>query len=245
MSAEVERVRRVRPPTPGSLVGLDLRMIPAVSARRVEHRWRLSEALHLRPRQSLFLVVLALHAGVLALVLMTRTREHLAISLPAIEAQVIADAPAHTESPPLPPLALERPHIDLITPEVPITESAPDAPTASPPSPPAAAPATKGAPSPPEPVTPPRFDAAYLNNPAPAYPMASRRMHEKGMVLLRVRVSQQGTALDVLIERTSGSQHLDVAALEAVRHWRFVPAHRGTESVEAWVLVPLEFALHR
>jgi protein TonB len=62
---------------------------------------------------------------------------------------------------------------------------------------------------------------------------------------MRVRVSPEGTAEDVLIEHTCGSQRLDEAAREAVRHWRFVPAKRGKESVEAWVLVPLEFELHR
>jgi protein TonB len=94
-------------------------------------------------------------------------------------------------------------------------------------------------------VIPPRFDAAYLKNPPPIYPVASRRMHEHGTVFMRVRVLQQGTAAEVLIEHTSGSPRLDEAAMDAVRHWRFVPARRGTEAVEAWVLVPVEFAMQR
>jgi protein TonB len=49
--------------------------------------------------------------------------------------------------------------------------------------------------------------------------------------------------LEVLLERTSGSSHLDEAAMEAVRRWRFTPAMRGKEVVEAWVLVPVEFQL--
>jgi protein TonB len=36
-------------------------------------------------------------------------------------------------------------------------------------------------------IVPPRFDAAYLSNPAP-YPSASKRMGEEGRVLLRVQV---------------------------------------------------------
>ncbi len=75
--------------------------------------------------------------------------------------------------------------------------------------------------------------------------MASRRMHEQGTVLMRVRVSSQGTAEEVLIERTSGSVRLDEAAMTAVRRWRFVPAQSGTQAVEAWVVVPLEFELQR
>jgi hypothetical protein len=30
----------------------------------------------------------------------------------------------------------------------------------------------------------------------------------------------------------------------AIRHWRFIPAHRGDEIVEAMVLVPVEFRLN-
>jgi protein TonB len=44
-------------------------------------------------------------------------------------------------------------------------------------------------------------------------------------------------------ERTSGSGHLDSAALETVKTWRFVPARQGRESIEAWVLVPIVFRL--
>jgi protein TonB len=56
-------------------------------------------------------------------------------------------------------------------------------------------------------------------------------------------VSAQGGALQVLIERGSGWQLLDAAALSAVKHWRFEPARRGREPVAAWVLVPIEFDL--
>ncbi len=128
-------------------------------------------------------MVLALHAGVLALLLMPSARERLAIVLPSIQAQIITETPAQPQqTPPLPPLALERPHLDLITPDVTITEPPQDAPTASPPTPAAAAVAAsaKAAPGPAVPVTPPRFDAAYLNNPPPAYPMSSRRLREQG-----------------------------------------------------------------
>jgi TonB family protein len=97
--------------------------------------------------------------------------------------------------------------------------------------------------APPEPVTPPRFDAAYLNNPAPAYPPTFRRLHEHGVVLLRVRVTPEGHPAEVLVERTSGSGRLDSAAINAVQQWKFVPARRGSEPAEAWVIVPLQFEL--
>ena len=207
----------------------------------------MKEVLSLRPRHASFLLVVALHALVLLLALRPREPDTLPVPIPTLDAQIIAENPTRPLPPPEQPPTLERPHIDLIPPDIPITESAPGAPTAAPPAPAAVAAVVATASQKhedlPEPVTPPRFDAAYLNNPPPIYPMPSRRVHEQGTVTLRVRVSQVGTALEVLLERTSGSMHLDEAAMDAVRRWRFTPAMRGKESVEAWVLVPVEFQL--
>lgn len=92
-------------------------------------------------------------------------------------------------------------------------------------------------------VVPPSFNAAYLSNPAPRYPLASRRAGEQGTVTLRVLVKPDGLPARVEVERSSGSPHLDAAALEAVRGWRFVPARQGADPVESWVLVPVVFRL--
>jgi protein TonB len=92
-------------------------------------------------------------------------------------------------------------------------------------------------------VTPPQFDAAYLRNPPPPYPLASRRMREQGKVLLRVHVSAGGDAEQVLIDGSSGHPRLDESAREAVRAWRFAPARQGGRAVAAWVIVPIRFAL--
>jgi hypothetical protein len=35
----------------------------------------------------------------------------------------------------------------------------------------------------------------------------------------------------------------DAAALATVKHWRFSPARKGGEALEAWVLVPIVFRL--
>ncbi len=84
---------------------------------------------------------------------------------------------------------------------------------------------------------------SYLNNPAPAYPMVSRRLKEQGRVLLRVLVSASGDAQNVELRTSSGSDRLDRAAIDAVRHWRFAPAKRGGETIAAWALVPILFQL--
>jgi len=97
----------------------------------------------------------------------------------------------------------------------------------------------------PTPIVAPRFDADYLSNPAPAYPQASRAMAEQGKVFLRVLVSARGDAQAVAVATSSGHERLDSAALEAVRHWKFVPARQGSEAVVAWVIVPISFTLRR
>jgi protein TonB len=94
-----------------------------------------------------------------------------------------------------------------------------------------------------EPVVAPRFDADYLDNPAPAYPALSRRMGEQGRVLLRVYVHADGSVGQVEIGESSGFERLDRAAREAVARWRFVPARQGERPVAAWVLVPISFSL--
>ncbi|MDP2152147.1 MAG: energy transducer TonB [Methylotenera sp.] len=92
-------------------------------------------------------------------------------------------------------------------------------------------------------IEPPSFGAAYLNNPAPAYPMVARRMGEQGKVLLKVLVSENGKAETVKVDTSSGHHKLDLAAIEAVKKWSFVPAKRSNQPISAYVLVPVNFTL--
>ena len=112
---------------------------------------------------------------------------------------------------------------------------------------PVQAPVVNVAPLPPPPpppvVTAARFDADYLNNPAPEYPSLSRRRREEGRVHLLVRVNADGSAAEVSVQGSSGFQRLDDAAQEAVRRWRFVPARRGEQPIAASVVVPIVFRL--
>ncbi len=89
----------------------------------------------------------------------------------------------------------------------------------------------------------PIFNANYLNNPAPYYPIKAKRNGVQGKVLLNVAVKIDGTAAAVQISRSSGSSALDEAALEAVKLWKFIPARRGGEIVQANVIVPVEFKI--
>lgn len=187
---------------------------------------------------AIVVIVHALMIGVL-----TRALVHAPPTQPPqpLEARLIEEIRPTDTPPPLPTVAMEMPPIDLPPPPaLAITDLAESSRSITV-APAVAAPAAMPAPR--ESVAPPRFDADYLSNPAPVYPSVSRRLHEQGLVLLRVRVTAEGQAAQVLVERTSGSYRLDRAAVQAVERWRFIPARRGADSIEAWVLVPIEFEL--
>lgn len=93
------------------------------------------------------------------------------------------------------------------------------------------------------PVLAAHVDTGYLDNPAPVYPLISRRLGEAGKVILRVHVGAAGEVIDIAVEHSSGHARLDDAARRAVSRWRFVPAQRGGEAIESTVLVPMSFAL--
>lgn len=128
-----------------------------------------------------------------------------------------------------------------------LTTTAPEvpAPAAIQPPPPAppSLPEPLAAQAAPAPLTPPQFNAGYLNNPAPVYPAVSRRLGEEGRVMLRVLVDERGLPARVELRSSSGHERLDNVALDTVRQWKFVPARRGDQAVSAWVLVPISFSL--
>jgi TonB family protein len=89
----------------------------------------------------------------------------------------------------------------------------------------------------------PIFNAAYLDNPSPIYPQSAKRKGIQGKVLVNAEVKTDGTANKVEILRSSGSEDLDKAALDAVKEWQFIPARRGGNSVQASVTIPVEFKI--
>ncbi len=89
----------------------------------------------------------------------------------------------------------------------------------------------------------PSSNAAYLNNPKPAYPALSRRMGEEGKVVLRVYIGADGMPQKAEIQQSSGYDRLDRQAQEAVLRWRFVPGKRNGVPEAMWNLVPINFVL--
>lgn len=170
---------------------------------------------------------------------------------PVPETRPVEPEPA-IEPPPPPPIEPPKPVAEIPTPPAPapqpeVVAAAPAEVPRAPPPPPRPVPVAE----PPTQVTAPTdseassqaWKADYLRNPKPVYPSTSRRLGERGVVLLRVLVTAAGDPAKVDLKKTSGYARLDESAVEAVRNWKFVPARLGDKPVEAWVLVPIEFSL--
>lgn len=199
-----------------------------------------------RSRYATIVLVTALHLAAIYVLTLQPAREAMkqvsAMMVTLIREQPKVE-PLPTELPKPKPVKIQPQHTEPVPAPVVATTPAPADITATPPAPqPPAAPMAAPAPTPAA-VTPPRFDADYLDNPAPVYPALSRRMGEEGKVLLRVFVEANGTAGQLEVRTSSGSQRLDHAAIEAVRRWKFAPAKQGDKTVAAWVLVPINFSL--
>lgn len=86
----------------------------------------------------------------------------------------------------------------------------------------------------------------YRSAPPPAYPRLAVQRNYQGTVLLRVLVDTDGMPLEVSIERSSGHSVLDrEAARHVQRSWRFLPATRDGQPVQAVGIVPIDFRLDR
>lgn len=89
----------------------------------------------------------------------------------------------------------------------------------------------------------PSSSADYLNNPPPPYPAQSKRLGEQGRVLVRVRIEIDGSASAAEVAASSGFQRLDLAALQTVKRWRYVPGKRAGVAEAMWFSVPIHFVL--
>jgi protein TonB len=161
------------------------------------------------------------------------------IAAPKVEPAPERPAPPKSRPAPKKPRPVLNPKVMTAPPE------APPPIVAAPPSPPLPEPLAVASPAEAAPiiVVAPIFNADYLQNPAPAYPSLSRKLREQGRVILRVLVNAKGGADEVQLQTSSGSARLDESARATVGAWRFVPARRGKEPVQAWVVIPISFTL--
>ena len=85
------------------------------------------------------------------------------------------------------------------------------------------------------------YKSPSLNNPPTHYPRIAQTRQWEGTVILEIRVLASGEAGEVKIVQSSGHEILDESAVEQVKAWRFIPAHKGDKSVDDWVRVPITF----
>jgi protein TonB len=204
-----------------------------------------------RPRAPMVAAIVLLHAGLIAaLVTLDVVPVRKAAPAPLVVTlmpEQIAPPP-EAPAPPKPEIAPVRPApTQIVAPPpvvvVPVAAPVQVATVAAPtPTPAVAAAAPSAAPAP-APVTPPDAFAGSLDNPAPRYPVESRRRREEGTVRLRVVVTADGRVKEIGVARSSGFDRLDDAALDAVRKWRFQPGMQAGTPVEALGFVSIPFKL--
>lgn len=80
---------------------------------------------------------------------------------------------------------------------------------------------------------------------AEAYPRLLRDAGIGGSVLLWFFIDENGNVLDVRLNKGSGLQTLDAAALQVAHIYRFSPALNRDKRVKVWVQVPIVFSVVR
>jgi protein TonB len=77
----------------------------------------------------------------------------------------------------------------------------------------------------------------------PPYPRDAYDGHVQGEAQILVTVSADGTLKDARVQTSSGSEELDQASLEAVRHYAFGAATKDHVAVEAQAIVVMEWSI--
>ena len=128
------------------------------------------------------------------------------------------------------------PSAPILPPSVPVVAVAAPAPPPAPVPVPAPAPATKVLPS---------TDADDLYNPNQRYPRMSQTMGEQGTVLVRILIGDNGLPKKAELQKTSGFERLDQAALEFVMQSRYKPGTLGGKPTEMWMGREVKYILRQ
>lgn len=177
-----------------------------------------------------------------------------------IMVELIAPAP-EAPAPPPPPKPTPRtpppPAPVIAAAPAPIPQPAPVFTAPPPPPEPPALPAPTAAPAPPAPPAPPLPPAPapaaprqvvltetdWIRAPALDYPLASRRLREQGVVLVRALIDPRGVPRQVQLQKSSGYPRLDQEALGKAATARVKPRTENGVPFEFWIVMPLAFEL--
>lgn len=207
-------------------------------------------------KRAVLLAIVALHglAG-WALLQVAPVRAALAQAAPMMVDLLAPPAPEPLPEPPAPPPPPQpvakkppppAPVVVAAAPPAPapfvVPEAPPEPAPLPPPPPPVEVPPAPPAPAPLPREIPPEA-IRYLEPPAPDYPRLSRRLNERGLVVVRVFVDADGLPRTVQIAQSSGFARLDEAALEGVRRARFRPYAENGRPSAGWARIPIPFEL--
>ena len=82
-----------------------------------------------------------------------------------------------------------------------------------------------------------------LKTERPLYPRMAREQGWQGKVVLRARITAEGTVQHASVQESSGFPVLDNSAVQAVKTWSFEPAKNGEFTVASTVALPIRFDL--
>ena len=215
-----------------------------------------------RERAFALAAVVAAHVGAgWGLLQVEAVRTAVGEAAPIFVEFLTAAPPPPEPLPPPPPPPPPRPQVRTPPPPAPvITAPAPPepapAPFVAPPPPEEPAPPPEPAvaltpPAPPAPPAPPSPQpktvsasaVQYLTPPRVSYPPQSKRLGEKGRVVLLVLVDEKGRPVQARVQESSGFQRLDDAAVNAMRGARFRPYTENGVPQAVWVPAPIVFNL--
>jgi protein TonB len=77
------------------------------------------------------------------------------------------------------------------------------------------------------------------------YPAISRRLNEEGDVIIAILVNGDGSVGEVKVEKSSGFQRLDDAAVEFYKKAKYLPATKDGKPLVAWKTLKVTFKLKK
>ncbi|HVU32625.1 MAG TPA: energy transducer TonB [Opitutaceae bacterium] len=75
---------------------------------------------------------------------------------------------------------------------------------------------------------------------APDYPQQLKRDGVSGIVVVKVTVDDTGRVADATVEKSTNAG-FNTSAVEAVKQWRFKPAHQNGKPVTVRLALPIKF----
>lgn len=86
-------------------------------------------------------------------------------------------------------------------------------------------------------------EANYRHQTAPMYPRRALDLGQQGTVTLHAKVLPNGSPAELKVAKSSGHRLLDLAAISAVKKWKFEPSSVDGAAIVSWVRVPVNFVI--